>query len=427
MSLLSALLALGSGTTWSAPVEGVIVEVDRERLTLVLKVDEAGADPVRASIGRGDAQILNAGDAVRGDLVSFGDGYRLQTIWPNDPVKRGTIARLGDALRKDTLQRGSKVFRGVGEYMPKFALYDTDGSLFLGESLKGQYVLMNFIFTRCANPQMCPAATARMVELQGMLKDEGITDFHQVSITLDPVYDTPGIFTAYAMDKGIDTSTFHLLGGPVQIVEDMKMQMGVLSEPDEEEIIRHTMSTALIDPPARSSTASRAACGALAPSLSSILRTGKRRNRLARRHRETEARRVSFYRAETPRGQGSKGPAIFLMCSCPILLGHAHLKELGGLASWRLRATKKLTLRASVSLCLRASHVYPSSNPSHHCSLCRGLLFPALAAGGGVCLPALRGLCQRGGRDRGMRVRGDGVLHHVGDPLSDPGGADPAH
>ncbi len=247
-TVLSALLVLGSGSAWSAPVEGVILEINRPAMKVTLQVDGPGREKLEASVGRGDAVILNEGDAVRGDLITFGEGYRLQTIWSNDPVTRGTIARLGDALRKDTLHRGSKVFRGVGEYMPKFALYDTDGGLFLSESLKGNYVLMNFIFTRCANPNMCPAATARMVELQGMLKEAGITDFRQVSITLDPAYDTPGIFTAYAIDKGIDTSTFHLLGGPAQIVEDMKKQMGVLSEPDEEEIIRHTMSTALIDP-----------------------------------------------------------------------------------------------------------------------------------------------------------------------------------
>jgi protein SCO1/2 len=248
ITLISALLGLGAGTAWAAPVEGVIEAIDSDAMQIQLRINGGGDEPVTAYIGRGDAGILNAGDAVRGDLVSFGDGYRLQTIWPNDPVMRGTISRMGDGLHKDTLHRGSKVFRGVGEYMPKFALFDTDGSLFLSESLKGSYVVMNFIFTRCANPNMCPAATARMKELQDMAKEEGITDLHQVSITLDPDYDTPGIFTAYAMDKELDTETFHLLGGPAQVVEDMKLQMGVLSEPDEDEIIRHTMSTALIDP-----------------------------------------------------------------------------------------------------------------------------------------------------------------------------------
>ena len=250
-SLIAALLFsfLPFSETLSAEaVEGVIDSIDREGMSVVLRTGRAGSSDLKAMVGRGDAQILKKGDAVRGELVQFGEGHRLQTIWPNDAAVRGTIAQLGKRLRHDTLQRGSKVFRGVGEYMPKFALYDTDGSLFTSESLKGSYVVMNFIFTRCANPVMCPAATARMKELQEIARDEGIEDLLQVSITLDPEYDTPGIFTAYAADKGLDTSTFHLLGGPAGIVEDLKKQMGVLAEPDEKEIIRHTMSTALIDP-----------------------------------------------------------------------------------------------------------------------------------------------------------------------------------
>ena len=248
LALVGLFLSAGPGLLWSAPVEGVIDSVDRENLRIVLDIAGPDASAVTASVGRGDARILEPGQSVRGDLVAFGDGHRLQTIWPDDPVIRGNISRLGDRLRRDTLKRGSKVFRGVGEYLPKFALYDTDGGLFLSESLKGSYVIMNFIFTRCANPNMCPAATARMVELQQMATEAGIDDLKQVSVTLDPAYDTPGIFTAYAMDKGIDTDSFHLLGGPARIVEDLKLQMGVLSEPDEEEIVRHTMSTALIDP-----------------------------------------------------------------------------------------------------------------------------------------------------------------------------------
>ena len=247
-SLISALLALGGTSTWAAPVEGEILSIDRTAMQVVLKIEDADEQPVRAFIGRGDAKVLKAGDAIRGDLVSFGEGYRLQSVFPNDPVSEGIIARLGANLHKDTLHRGSKVFRGVGEYMPPFALYDSDGSLFLSESLKGSYAVMNFIFTRCGSPTMCPAATARMGDLQKMAKEAGIEDLHLVSVTLDPAYDTPGIFTAYADDKGLNTATFHLLGGPKQIVEDLKKQMGVLAEPDENEIVRHTMSTALIDP-----------------------------------------------------------------------------------------------------------------------------------------------------------------------------------
>jgi protein SCO1/2 len=244
--LLTILLApLCAG---ARPVEGVIESVDPQKLQMELRTGTGSEGLITAAIGRGDAQVYAKGELIRGDLVPFGKGLRLQTIWPNDPVKRGTIARLGEQLHKDTLERGSRVFRGVGEFMPRFALYNDKGELFLSESLKGSYAIMNFIFTRCTMPTMCPAATERMGRLQKMAAEQGVTDLIQVSVSLDPAYDTPGIFTAYADDKGIDTAAFHFLSGPSPIVEDLKKQMGVLAEPDEKEIVRHTMSTALIDP-----------------------------------------------------------------------------------------------------------------------------------------------------------------------------------
>lgn len=244
LGLLSAAAALEGGQ-----IEGRVLEVDREGLRMRIATGTAEHGDVEVRVGRGDAAIWNAGDAVRGELVQVGGNLRLQTIWPNDPVIRGSLARFGEQLNRDTLQRGSKVFRGVGENMPRFALLGNDGKLFLSETLKGKYVVMNFIFTRCTQPTMCPAATERMRLLQQLAKEAGLSDkFVQVSVTLDAAYDTPGIFTAYAADKEIDTSSFFFLGGPASVVEDLKKQMGVLAEPDETEIIRHTMSTALIDP-----------------------------------------------------------------------------------------------------------------------------------------------------------------------------------
>jgi protein SCO1/2 len=242
------LIALVSVNLNARSIEGTIVSVDPAAMQIELNTGLSELGTITASVGRGDAVILKPDSAVRGELVKVADKWRLQTIWPNDPASRGTIANLGQKLRQDTLTRGSKVFRSVGEYLPKFALFDEDGNLFYSESLKGKYAIINFIFTRCASPTMCPAATARMHELKDLAKAEGIEKITLVSITLDPEYDTPGIFTAYAMDKGIETDNFHFLGGPVGIVTDLKTQLGILAEPDEEEIIRHTMSTALVDP-----------------------------------------------------------------------------------------------------------------------------------------------------------------------------------
>lgn len=246
---LLAIVLFGSATVPLSAhrVSGEILSVNAAGFQLNIQIE--GEDAVRSVFaGPGDIAIATPGRHFSGLLVQQGEAWRLENIFPTDPTAVATIDRLGEDLKRDTLARGRKSFRAVGDRLPPFALWDQNGDLFLSEQLKGQYVVINFVFTRCKMANMCPASTARMLELADAIKEKGWTDVHLVSVTLDPDYDTPGIWTTYAKGKGIDSHLHSLLGGPVETVEALKKQMGVLAEPDAEQIIRHTMSTALIDP-----------------------------------------------------------------------------------------------------------------------------------------------------------------------------------
>ena len=65
---------------------------------------------------------------------------------------------------------------------------------------------------------------------------------------MDPEYDTPGIFTQYVTDRGIDTSNFTFLSGPVSVIEDLKKQLGIFAEKDTSVIIKHTLMTVIFNP-----------------------------------------------------------------------------------------------------------------------------------------------------------------------------------
>lgn len=226
---------------------GSVTDLLPEESSLIVKTEEVDV-PLTVRVGRGDLKIARPGWEISGELVREGPNWRLQRIFPAKQTDAAMIHQIGEALNRETLRRGIKVFRGIGERLPRFALWDQNGDLFLSESLRGNYVIMNFVFTRCTVQTMCPASTSRMVELARQLREMGEEKVKLISITLDPDYDTPGIWTAYAEDRGIDTSIHYLLGGPAEVVNSLKKQMGVLAEPDPEQIIKHTMSTALIDP-----------------------------------------------------------------------------------------------------------------------------------------------------------------------------------
>ena len=174
--------------------------------------------------------------------------FRLSRVWPDDPSHRRRLDNVNRMLRRDTLSRGDDPSRMVGDYLPPFALLDQDGNLITSDFFDGKQTVLNFIFTRCSAPEMCPAATQRMGLLLSELKGEEFQDVRLVSVTMDPEFDTPGVMKAYARSHELDDPRFRFLTGPLQAVQDLKKQLGILSKPDQALVLKHTMRTILIGP-----------------------------------------------------------------------------------------------------------------------------------------------------------------------------------
>lgn len=203
---------------------------------------------VSVQVSPADFSLYEVGEAVSGQVAELPKGKRLERIWPAEKVPRGIMEQINRQLRQDTLLRGSKPFRGEGETMPAFALWDQHGQLLNSRSLQGRYVVLNFIFTRCTQPNMCPLSTAKMKRLQELAAEHGFEQLQLVSISLDPDYDTPAIMQQYLKDNAVDQKHFAFLSGKPQVVEDLKAQIGVFAEKDEALIVKHTLMTTVFDP-----------------------------------------------------------------------------------------------------------------------------------------------------------------------------------
>lgn len=232
------------------PIVGQVVSVDPVAGTALIDHEEIpGYMPAMVMefvVSSGDARLLKEGMRLRGRMIATGEEYRLEGIWPLDPQGEAMVERAGAALRQDTVIRGRSAYREIGEDLPDFALYDQEGRVVQPERFKGRQIVLNFIFTRCPDPKMCPASTAKMMQLQREARELGIEDLQLLSITLDPEFDTPGILNTYASSRGIDTSNFSFLTGPERAILDLMSQLGVLAFP-EDGLIRHTLATILID------------------------------------------------------------------------------------------------------------------------------------------------------------------------------------
>jgi protein SCO1 len=91
--------------------------------------------------------------------------------------------------------------------VPDFRLVDQTGAPFGPERLAGRVWLADFVFTRC--PDLCPRLTERVAGVQRALGGQADV----VSVSVDPVYDTPERLAAFARAHGADSPRWHFLTG----------------------------------------------------------------------------------------------------------------------------------------------------------------------------------------------------------------------
>lgn len=194
-----------------------------------------------------DLSLFHEGQRIAARMVEDAPGeFHLESVRVLDEAKDRVLAASAEALRQETLIRGQHAYREVGEQAPQFTLYNQDNQVVSFDRFRGRRVVLNFIFTRCPVATMCPASTAKMMALQAAAKARGVKNLELVSITLDPVYDTPAVLRSYAQGRGIDTTNFSFLTGPESAVRDLLTSFGVLVTPGES-IFKHTLATVLID------------------------------------------------------------------------------------------------------------------------------------------------------------------------------------
>lgn len=232
-------------------LRGEIVGVVPERGVLLVHHDEIpGYMPsmtMEFAVPGADPSAFREGQRIAARMIEGAPGeFRLEGVRVLDPAKEAAVAASAQALRQETLIRGKHAYREVGEDAPQFTLYDQDDRVVSFDRFRGRRVVLNFIFTRCPVPTMCPASTAKMMALQAAAQARGIANLEFVSITLDPAYDTPAVLKRYASGRGIDLRNFTFLTGPENAVRDLLTGFGVLVAPGEN-IFKHTLATVLID------------------------------------------------------------------------------------------------------------------------------------------------------------------------------------
>lgn len=114
---------------------------------------------------------------------------------------------------------------GSNGRLPDVALINQDGKpVRLREDVvKGKIAVFSFIYTSCLN--ICPLVTSRLAEVQAKLAAQKAENIVFVSISIDPIPDTPEKLKAYASAfKVLDNWAF--LTGDARVIDDIRFRLG---------------------------------------------------------------------------------------------------------------------------------------------------------------------------------------------------------
>ena len=185
---------------------------------------------------------LKPGDLITSTLVVVSNDAFLEDV-----------KKVGDApLEKPAQEEARSGFELLrpGETVPNASFLDQHGARRDFASFKNAPVLMTFIYTKCPLPTFCPLMDRHFKTIQDkMAADPSLGKVQLVSVSFDPVTDTPAVLNEHAKKLGADPARWTFLTGDRDEIDKFAMRFGVsitrsLTDPID---IAHNLRTVVID------------------------------------------------------------------------------------------------------------------------------------------------------------------------------------
>ncbi len=138
----------------------------------------------------------------------------------------------------------------IGSFYSNFQgarLTDQDGRRFDAARLEGHIVLVNFFFTGCST--VCPLQTRALGEVQRQLSPALRSRVRLLSVSLDPLGDTPQALKRFAQRMEVDLSGWTFVTGRPQDIERISDALRLYRpEKDVRKPDDHSPALWLVDP-----------------------------------------------------------------------------------------------------------------------------------------------------------------------------------
>ena len=128
---------------------------------------------------------------------------------------------------------------------PPFSLTAATGEGVTLDALRGKVLALTFIYTTCSSS--CPALTAKMADIQRRLGADFGPNVGFVSVTVDPLNDTPARLRDYAVAHGANVPGWRFVTGTPERIDDVVKRYGAFAVWRGPGDVDHLFLTSLID------------------------------------------------------------------------------------------------------------------------------------------------------------------------------------
>jgi protein SCO1/2 len=239
---------------------GVVRGIDKESGQVVIRHEEiAGfmkAMTMPFTLKDQDRAIfddLRIGDTVEGTLRVWYEGdvvkdYSLANLVVTKPAlaepPKLTLSLQGGAPQLSVAPRRLE----PGEPVPNFIMTMQDGRKVALADLRGNVVVLTFIYTRCPLPEFCPLMDRKFASLATAIEafPERAAHVRLISLSFDPEHDTPEVLAKHAQIQGAHPPLWTFAVAQHDELAKVAPLLGLTYGPTANEII-HNLSTAIID------------------------------------------------------------------------------------------------------------------------------------------------------------------------------------
>ena len=231
-------------------VKGTIIELQPEEKSVRIKHEEIPGYMAAMTMSFDVRNTNELAGLEAGDTVAFRMTVTETDGWI-DQIKRLNLSRTNTLPMTGPFRFVRDVDPlNIGDALPEYHFTNQLGQAVSLSQFRGQALAITFIFTRCPYPTFCPlmAGNFEKVQQQLLTTPNAATNWHLLTISFDPEWDTPPRLKAFAERYHCDPRHWSFLTGTLIDITAITEQFGQQfwrEGPDQS--ISHNLRTVVVD------------------------------------------------------------------------------------------------------------------------------------------------------------------------------------